>query len=169
MRDSMPKIAAADIIIFGGGVAGLWLLNRLRQSGFSAILFESNALGGGQTNKSQGIIHGGLKYALQGKLTKEAQAMSDMPVRWQQCLTGKGEIDLSNVTILSQAHYLWSPRALTSKITGFLAGTFLSGKVEPLKRVQYPTVFQHSAFKGEVFAIDEVVIDIATLIRELVK
>ena len=29
-----------DIAIIGGGVAGLWLLNRLVRKGYNAILFE---------------------------------------------------------------------------------------------------------------------------------
>src|SRR3990167_10670739 len=89
----MKKAVAADIVIFGGGIAGLWLLNRLRQAGFSVILLESGYLGGGQTHKAQGILHGGMKYALQGAFTRDAQAIADMPEIWKQCLQGKGEID----------------------------------------------------------------------------
>lgn len=163
------KQAAADVVIFGGGIAGLWLLNRLRQSGLSAILFETGAIGGGQTNKSQGIIHGGMKYALQGVLTKEAEAMADMPAHWNLCLSGKGDIDLSQVPVLSQKNYLWSQTKFASKITGFLASATLKSDVEALPRDQYPTVFQHPDFKGEVSSLDEVVIDVPVLIRELVK
>lgn len=165
----MKKSAAADVVIFGGGIAGLWLLNRLRQQGFSALLFESGALGGGQTHKAQGIIHGGMKYALQGVITREAAAISDMPGVWRSCLSGNGDIDLSGVPILSSHHYLWAPGKFTSKLTGFLAGATLSSKVEPLAKDKYPLVFQHPSFKGEVFALDEVVIDVPALVRELVK
>lgn len=165
----MKKNAATDIAIFGGGIAGLWLLNRLRQLGYSALLFESGALGGGQTNKSQGIIHGGMKYALQGVLTNEAQAIADMPERWRQCLLGNGEIDLSGVPILSPKHYLWAPSKFTSKLAGFLASTALSSKVIPVAKENYPAVFQDPAFKGQVYALDEIVIDVPALIRELVK
>lgn len=165
----MKKIAAADVVIFGGGIAGLWLLNRLRASGLSVILFESGSLGGGQTHKSQGIIHGGMKYALQGLLTKDAQAMVDMPTRWKECLSGYGEIDLSAVPILSNEHYLWAPHKFTSKVTGFLASATLSSRVQPLTKEKYPAVFQHPHFKGEVFSLDEVVIDVPVLVRELVK
>lgn len=165
----MNNQAAADIVIFGGGVAGLWLLNRLRQTGLSVILFESNALGGGQTHKAQGIIHGGIKYALQGILTKEAQVMADMPTHWKQCLAGQGEIDLSHVPVLSAQHYLWAPNKFTSKLTGFLAGSTLRSKVALLDKAQYPTVFQHAAFKGDVFSLDEIVIDVQALVRELVR
>lgn len=165
----MKKTAAADVVIFGGGIAGLWILNRLRQSGISAILFESGALGGGQTHKSQGIIHGGMKYALQGIMTRDAQAVADMPEYWKKCLEGRGDLDLSGVPILSSKHFLWSPQKFTSKLTGFLAGATLSSKVEPLAKDQYPEVFRHPAFKGEVFSLDELVIDVPALIRELVK
>ncbi|OGT38420.1 MAG: hypothetical protein A3F12_02845 [Gammaproteobacteria bacterium RIFCSPHIGHO2_12_FULL_38_14] len=165
----MKRKAAADIAIFGGGIAGLWLLNRLRQSGFSVILFESHALGGGQTHKSQGIIHGGMKYALQGVLTKEAHDMSALPQLWKACLAGHGEIDLSHVSVLSSQQYLWTPHKLTAKIAGFLANTTLNSKVSPVAKEHYPSVFQHPIFKGEVFALDEIVLDVPSLTRELVK
>lgn len=165
----MKKLAATDIVIFGGGIAGLWLLNRLRQAGFSVLLFDSGSLGGGQTHKAQGIIHGGMKYALQGVMTGEAQAMSDIPELWKQCLMGKGEIDLSGVPILSTQQCLWSPTRFTSKLTGMLASATLTSKVDPLPKNKYPTVFQHPAFKGEVFSLDEMVIDVPALVRELVK
>lgn len=165
----MIKVAAADVAIFGGGIAGLWLLNRLRKAGYSAMLFESGSLGGGQTSKAQGIIHGGMKYALQGVLTNEAQVMADMPGIWRACLEGRGEIDLSAVPVLSTKQYLWSPNKFTSKITGFLASQALTSKVEPLLKAQYPEVFQHPAFKGQVYALDEMVLDVPILMRELVK
>ncbi len=165
----MKKVAAADVVIFGGGIAGLWLLNRLRQTGFSALLFESGALGGGQTHKAQGIIHGGMKYALHGIMTGEATAMSDMPGFWRECLAGRGDIDLSQVPVLSQQHYLWSPSRITSKLTGFLAGATLTSKVNSLPKEEYPAVFRHPSFKGEVYALDEVVVDVPELVRELVK
>ena len=58
---------STDIVIFGGGVAGLWLLNAVRSAGYQAILFEKGHSAEAQTLASQGIIHGGLKYALQAR------------------------------------------------------------------------------------------------------
>ncbi len=168
-RVFMRKTAAADFVIFGGGISGLWLLNRLRRRGFSALLFESGALGGGQTHKSQGIIHGGLKYALQGILTNDSRALSSMPTYWKQCLNGLGEIDLSAVPILSSQNYLWSSNKFTAKLTGLLASATLSSEVKALAKKDYPAIFQHADFKGEVFSLDEMVIDVPILIRELVK
>ena len=59
----MPSVISTDVLIVGAGVAGLWLNARLRGQGFSTVLVESATLGGGQSLKSQGIIHGGAKYA----------------------------------------------------------------------------------------------------------
>ena len=96
-----------DIAIIGGGVAGLWTLNRLCALGYDAHLFEKTALGSGQTIASQGIIHGGIKYALTGGLTFSKPPDSPllpMPERWTNCLRGEGEIDLRSVTVLSRKH-----------------------------------------------------------------
>ena len=117
----MKKTIETDIAIIGGGIAGLWLLNELRQQGFSVILLESATLGGGQTHKSQGIIHGGTKYALQGSMTEAAQAIAEMPDVWRACLEGQGCIDLTGVPVLSQQQYLFSTNKLAGKVAGFFA------------------------------------------------
>ena len=65
---AMPSnTVKVDTVIAGGGIAGLWLLNVLRSKGYSAVLLEAGSLGGAQTLSSQGIIHGGMKYALGGR------------------------------------------------------------------------------------------------------
>lgn len=165
----MKKIVETDIVIIGGGIAGLWLLNRLRQLGYSVILLESKALGEGQTNKSQGIIHGGVKYALQGMMTTASTAIADMPHVWNECLKGRGSIDLSNVPILSKHQDLWTTGSMASKIASFFATMALSGRVQELKSNDYPEIFQNKQFKGQVFSLDEIVVDVHAVIRELVK
>jgi glycerol-3-phosphate dehydrogenase len=165
----MKRTIETDIAIIGGGIAGLWLLNRLRQAGYSVILLESKALGAGQTSKSQGIIHGGIKYALQGNMTTAAHAIADMPHVWEECLKGQGIIDLSQVPILSKHQYLWSTGSLASKVAGFFAGMALKGNVQEVPKSDYPDIFQNSQFKGQVYSLDEIVIDVLAVVRELVK
>jgi glycerol-3-phosphate dehydrogenase len=165
----MNKTVTTDIVIIGGGIAGLWLLNRLRQLNLSTILLESNTLGGGQTHLSQGIIHGGMKYALQGKLTPAAAAIASMPDVWAKCLRGVGEIDLSQVPILSFQQYLWTSGGIGSSLTGFFAKLALKGNVTKLTKSEFPAIFQQPKFKGDVYALDETVIDVHALVRELVK
>jgi glycerol-3-phosphate dehydrogenase len=165
----MKRVVEADVVIIGGGIAGLWLLNRLRQQGVSVILFESNTLGGGQTNTAQGIIHGGIKYALQGVLTPAAQAIFNMPTIWKQCLKGNGEIDLANVPVLSTNQYLWSTGSLSSKLTAFFAGLALKNTMQVVNKQDYPEIFRVPQFRGQVYSLAEMVIDVHALTRELVK
>lgn len=165
----MSTTLETDICILGGGIAGLWLNARLRQLGYSTLLVERGALGGGQSVKSQGIIHGGTKYALNGKLSSAAEAIADMPDRWRACLDGTGELDLQGVRVLSEHHYLWSPGSLISNLAGFFASKALRGRVEQIKGKQLPTVFADRAFKGKVYQLAELVIDVPTAIQRLAE
>ncbi|MFT5575962.1 MAG: glycerol-3-phosphate dehydrogenase, partial [Bermanella sp.] len=106
-----------DSIIIGGGIAGLWLLNRLVKLGYNAVLFEENTLGNGQTIASQGMIHGGIKYALAGSLTGESEAIAAMPGHWAACLENHGDVNIGDCNILSRHFYLWSTQSITSKLT----------------------------------------------------
>jgi glycerol-3-phosphate dehydrogenase len=159
--------ARADIAIFGGGIAGLWALARLRQAGYSAVLFESKALGGVQTIASQGIIHGGAKYALSGNLTESARAIREMPALWQACLEGRGEMDLTSVKILSDHQYLWSTTNIISRMAGFFAGKVMRSRMTPVAADDYPMPFQHPDFHGNLYRLQEQVVDVASLIKEL--
>ena len=53
---------AADVVVIGGGVTGLWLRRLLRDAGYSTFLLESGALGGQQTCHSHVYIHRGYIY-----------------------------------------------------------------------------------------------------------
>lgn len=163
----MTQALSTDVLIVGGGVAGLWLNARLRRKGFSTLLVESSTLGGGQSVKSQGIIHGGAKYALHGALTGASEAIADMPRRWREALAGTGELDLSGVRLLSDAHYLWSPGSLAGNITSFFASKAVRGRVDQVKGDQLPPALQHPRFKGKVYRLAELVLDVPSLIRRL--
>ncbi|MGB5600120.1 MAG: FAD-dependent oxidoreductase, partial [Thiothrix litoralis] len=106
-----------DTLIVGGGIAGLWLLAELRSQGVNALLV-SDELGKGQTIASQGIIHGGTKYALTGKLTGATLAIGDMPRLWRAALNGESAVDLSRVNILTESQLLWTSGGIGSRMTG---------------------------------------------------
>lgn len=158
-----------DIAIFGGGVAGLWLLAELRQQGYQTLLFETDSLGAGQTRFAQGIIHGGTKYALMGKITASSEAISAMPKVWRDSIAGKGVIDLQQVKVLSTNQCMWSSNALSSRMAGFFASKMMRSRTEELKKQQRPKTFQNSLFKGKVYNLDEPVLDTASIIRGLAE
>ncbi len=160
---------STDVLIVGAGVAGLWLNARLRSQGFSTVLVENATLGGEQSMKSQGIIHGGAKYALHGALTGASEAIADMPRRWREALSGTGELDLTGVRLLSQAHYLWSPGTLTGNLTSFFASKAVRGRVDQVKGDDLPPALQDRRFKGKAYRLAELVIDVPSLIECLAQ
>lgn len=163
----MSQALSTDVLIVGGGIAGLWLNARLRHQGFATLLVENARLGGGQSVKSQGIIHGGAKYALHGALTGASEAIADMPRRWREALAGNGELDLAGVRLLSDAHYLWSPGSLAGNITSFFASKAVRGRVDQVKGEQLPPALQHPKFRGKVYRLAELVLDVPSLINRL--
>ena len=163
------QTVTVDVVIFGGGVAGLWLLARLRQANFNAILVEAEALGTGQTRYAQGIIHGGTKYALTGKLTASSEAVSQMPAVWRDCLQGEGEVDLRQVKILSPHQYMWSTTSLTSRMAGFFASHVMRSRTKSLDKKERPRVFQNAGFKGHVYRLEEPVLDTESIITSLAQ
>jgi glycerol-3-phosphate dehydrogenase len=165
----MSQALSTDVLIVGGGIAGLWLNARLRRQGFSTLLVEAASLGGGQSVKSQGIIHGGAKYALHGALTGSAEAIGDMPRRWREALAGDGELDLRGVRLLSDAHYLWSPGTLAGNLTSFFASKAMRTRVDAVKGEQLPPALRDPKFKGKVYRLNELVLDVPSLITRLAE
>ena len=165
----MSQALSTDVLIVGGGIAGLWLHARLRQLGYASLLVEHASLGGGQSVKSQGIIHGGAKYALHGALTGASEAIADMPRRWREALSGSGELDLRGVRVLSEAHYLWSPGTLAGNLTSFFASKAVRGRVDQVKGEHLPPALQHPKFKGKVYRLAELVLDVPSLIARLAE
>jgi glycerol-3-phosphate dehydrogenase len=156
-----------DVVVVGGGIAGLWTLARMRKQGYNAVLLEAEALGAGQTRYAQGIIHGGTKYALTGKITASSEAVANMPSIWRACLDGSGEVDLRNASLISDAHYLWSTANLASKITGFFASQVMRARTTALQPQQRPAIFQHGDFRGNIYRLDEPVFDTLSVLRAL--
>ena len=163
----MTQPLSTDILVVGGGIAGLWLNARLRRAGYSTVLVENTALGGVQSMRSQGIIHGGTKYALHGALTGASEAIADMPSLWRQCLAGDGELDLRGVRVLSDAHYLWSPGGLAGNLTSFFASKAVRSRVAQVKGDELPPALQDKAFKGKAYRLSELVLDVPSLVAHL--
>jgi glycerol-3-phosphate dehydrogenase len=154
-----------DVLIFGGGGAGLWLLDELHRNGFGVLLVESDALGSGQTVGSQGIIHGGVKYTLTGLLSDSAKAIRDMPGVWRDCLAGRREPNLSRTHVLADYCHLWRTETVRSKLGMVGARTGLRSAVQKIAPQDRPDVL--ALCPGDVFRVDEQVIDPVTFLCNL--
>lgn len=154
-------------VIFGGGAAGLWLLDELTRRGVSAVVLEAGELGRGQTLASQGILHGGLKYTLQGLLTKSAAGVREMPAVWRSCLAGERAPELTDTPVRTNHCYLWRTDSVTSKLG--MIGAKMGLRVAPksLRSDERPAVLRDCP--GNVARLDEQVISPAGLIANLAE
>lgn len=156
-----------DAVIIGGGIAGLWLLNALRRAGYGVVLLESNRLGSRQTLASQGMIHGGLKYALGGVPSRASETIAGMPERWRACLEGQGELDLTGLAPLSEHTYLFAKQGGLGPISAFLASKALQSGAQRLRAEEYPEFLRSEAFKGIVYRLNDFVLDPVRLTERL--
>ncbi len=156
-----------DVVIIGAGMAGLWLHFRLKQLGLQSIIIENQHLGTGQTIASQGIIHGGTKYTLTGKITHAAQTLTDMPQTWRHALQNSDSPilpDLTSARILAPHQFLCSAASLTSKFTAFAAGKVIQSRVTALRKQEWPKFLDHQTFAGNVYQLDEPILDIPSIL-----
>lgn len=158
-----------DVVIFGAGIAGLWLFNRLKSMGYDALLLESRSIGGGQTVASQGIIHSGLKYAIAGQVNDLAKSISAMPDLWREALAGKGRVDLSAARMNASSQYLFIPSGFMGGLVKLVTQKALGGNVHEIKRDDWPEDVKNSGFKGSVIFMDEPVLDVPTILRALAE
>ena len=158
-----------DIIVFGGGIAGLFIASRLQRAGYNLILIEKDSLGGVQTIASQGMIHGGQKYTLQGMVTKQAKKISKMPERWDACFEGWGDVDLSSTKFLSDSQVMFpAGTSFISSMMVFAASKVLNGKTMRLKSEWFPDVLKNrKKFRGYVYEMQEKVVEIKSLTAAL--
>jgi len=161
-----------DVVIFGGGFAGLWTLDRLVRAGYDALLLESSALGEGQSIQAQGIIHGGGKYALRGVRDFAAvEAIRGMPERWRRSLGGEAP-DLRAARVLSQRCHLWIPRGgwrARLMAWGWMSvvqkAGLLNARPQALSPDEWPPALRRSA--QAVYAMAEPVVSTRTVLAAL--
>ncbi len=154
-----------DVLIFGGGAAGLWLLDTLAWRGARALLLESDRLGSGQTIAAQGIIHGGLKYTLQGVLTPSALQIREMPRYWRECYAGRCQPDLRGMRLRAPFCYLWRTESLASRLAMIGARVGLSVAPQVLPDDDRPAFLARCP--GTVARLDEPVIAPESLLETL--
>jgi len=168
----MPELSPIQtvntgVVILGGGIAALWTAHLLRRAGHSVVVLTNSDWGAGQTLAAQGVIHGGLKYALGGKLTDSSEALAAMPDRWRKSLAGEGEVDLRGVTVLSETQILWSLPQVVSKVVAFFGSQALRNRAGALPRKDFPAPFDTPSYRGQLFELGEMVVDPVSLVATL--
>lgn len=154
----MDKTATSyqcDILIFGAGIAGLWLANTLKRAGYHVLVIEKDKIGAVQALASHGMIDGGL---------------AKMPERWNACLGGWGEVDLTAVKILSDSQILWPTTEASPDLAALGAAGVVNADTEKMKPDDFPPPLNvRKKLKGSVYNMPEKVLDTRTLLQALSK
>jgi glycerol-3-phosphate dehydrogenase len=170
-RGDEPQV---DVLVVGGGIAGLWTLHALRAEGYDAWLCENRALGHGQSVQAQGIVHGGGKYALR-KVSDLAsvRAIRAMPDLWRAHHDGREAIpDLRAAEMVSPVCWLWLPKGSWSarwEAWGLVplmrhAGVLACPPI-PVPKDQWPGALRTSALRA--YQMAEPVFDTRSVLRAL--
>lgn len=162
-----PLDLELDVVILGGGCAGLWLLDGLRRRGARAVLLEAQQLGSGQTAAAQGILHGGLKYSLAGLLSPSARMVREMPLLWEAAIAGSIEPDLSAMHSRAAWCALWRGASLRSWTSMLGAVATLQVRPVELAEPDIPPVLL--GCPRPVYRLDERVIDPLSLLKVLAE
>lgn len=155
-----------DIVICGGGIAGLWLLNVLIAKGFNVLLIEKSTTGGIQTMASQGMIHGGQRYMLGVNSSNHAESVAPLPERWDACLEGHGELDLRGVQVLSQTQLMWPTGGRLTHLALNAAMHTLKAKMRKVDAQKVPEALAGISNRP-VYELPEKVLNINSLIKVL--
>ncbi len=156
-----------QVIIVGAGIAGLWTLRHLVAAGFDAVLLEKDAIGSGQTLGAQGILHGGVKYGLDGSNRDIAAKLRNLPPVWLDCLAGKREPSLLAAHTLSACQHLWAADSWLAKVGATVGARAMQGEVRKLSREAWPEALRAGGHKGSVYELEETVIEVKSVLAAL--
>ena len=176
----VPSQANPEVLILGGGVAGLWSLQALVARGYDAVLIEIAALGQGQTIASQGILHAGTKYALSGHAAQASKQAARAAAIWHGCLNGQHERreqhaaaheppapDLSGTRVLAPIMHMFTTPGAGSRLTGLVASKALTIGPRKLERTALPGLFADAPSGVDVYELAEPVLDTGSLLKTL--
>ena len=168
-REGMPesRSQSIDLVVVGGGIAGLWILDAAIRAGLSAVCVEASKLGSGQSVCAQGIIHGGLKYTLKERDLSAASPISEMPALWADLASGDPQLgpDLSEAVMSSPCTWLWRTDSLASRLGMLGAKAALRTKPSTVDRDGRPALIRDAP--GAVLRVDEPVFDTRSVLKTM--
>ena len=154
-----------DAVIFGGGAAGLWLLDRLSRDGHHVVLLESRGLGAGDTVGSQAILHVGRMSTASNPANRAVKPLRELPNLWRDALLGRIAPNLTRTRLRSECCYLWQTESLGPQIA--VVGSRLAARSdsEALADDERPAALAEVA--GPVRRLPEQVICPASFLADL--
>jgi glycine/D-amino acid oxidase-like deaminating enzyme len=72
-RSGRPPPASADVVVIGGGYAGITAARELARRGVAVTLLEARTLGWGASTRNGGIVHAGYKWSARDLIKRYGQ------------------------------------------------------------------------------------------------
>jgi len=155
----MPGERRVQVLVIGGGVAGLFCRAAIARAGFTNALIEHSSLGDGQTIASQGLLHRGYKYITGG--------IADLGPRWDAMLRGQGEVDLRGVLVQAPSTHYWAAGGLLARTLSHAAAAVLQGNLTKLADADAAGCFPGVSPVPAVWQAEERQVDVQSLLRSL--
>lgn len=158
-----------QVVIVGAGIAGLWLYRHLLARGIDALLLENRRAGQMQTLASQGILHSGVKYRLDGSSSAIAELLRSQPPIWLDAMRGQGAVSLVGTKATAEHQYMWAGGGIASKVAAFVGAKSMISEVQEVARKDWPQPLIDGGHRGSVYRIAETVIDTKTAVHALLR
>lgn len=143
----------------------MWCRWAMANAGFSVALFEKTSLGDGQTVRSQGILHRGVKYAFSPQGANAAQSAQAAASAWDDAMSGKSGPDLRNVHVLAKSMLMWTSPGIIAKMTGAVASRMMTSHVRSLSTSETPPLLANRT--GNLYEVAETVIEPRSAVQQL--
>ena len=126
-------------------------------------------MGAGQTLGAQGILHGGVKYGLDGSNREIAEKLRGLPPVWLECLAGGREPSLAGGRVLSKCQHLWAADTWLAKVGATVGARAMQGEVRKLEREAWPEALREGGHRGAVYELEETVIEVKSVLAALAE
>ena len=167
---TLASLAARDwdLIVIGGGITGAGILREAARLGLKALLVERNDFASGTSSHSSKLIHGGLRYFLQGQFRMMRESL-----KARQYLIRDG---LPLVKPLGYVHAIYKEDKITPFVfeTGIRTYAVLHGHLKVHQRLKLSELGMVIPGMKEqdlraVFAFDESQTDDARLVLRVIR
>ena len=76
-KEGLPATLQVDIAILGAGIHGAALARELKLRGVSCALVDKSAVGGGTSQWSTKLFHGGIRYLVTGDIKQMREGLQE--------------------------------------------------------------------------------------------
>ena len=149
MLARLREEAQWDVCIIGGGATGLGIALEAAASGLRTALIEGRDFAAGTSSRSTKLVHGGVRYLEQGKLSLVSEALKE---RDRMMANADGHVDDYGFLIPVKRRWAQFYYGMGLRLYDLLAGSHRWGRTEWIGRKEVTRRLPHLAEAGFIGA-----------------